>query len=166
MGSLFGARYFGRRYFGARYFGTKVAVLTGILAATETKDAAAFAGAIRGTGTLAASEAPDVAAIVAGIRATGTVAVTEAKDGGAFTGFTSTPVDTSFRFPTAHQVISGTWQNPENIYAKDGALCFADHTTPNSNWFLKTEGYGFGPAAIPADAVILKVELESRWQKA
>lgn len=71
---------------------------------------------------------------------------------------------TEWTFPTAHQVLSGGgWVNPQNIYAKDGALCEAQHNEVGTDWMLKTNGFGFDPSVIPEDAIITKVELEVKW---
>ena len=74
------------------------------------------------------------------------------------------PIATDWKFPTAHTVLAGGgWINPQNVYAKDGALCQAQHNKSGTDWFLKTEGYGFGTGVIPADAIITKVEIEVKW---
>ena len=71
---------------------------------------------------------------------------------------------TDWKFPTAHTVISGSgWVNPQNLYAKDGALCEAQHNESGTNWLLKTEGFGFNASVIPNDATIVRVELEVKW---
>ncbi|HEU0115320.1 MAG TPA: hypothetical protein VFQ80_11615, partial [Thermomicrobiales bacterium] len=58
----------------------------------------------------------------------------------------------------------GGWQNPDNIFANDDALTVAVHTELASDWYLKTNGFGFDTNVIPSNAVILKVELQTKWK--
>ena len=136
----------------------------GIIVATEAADVAAFTGAVVTEGALVASEEADIAAVFGDVAWRGTLAATEAEDVAAILGFTATPATTDWIFPTASEVVSGGgWINPENIYAKDGAMTEAHHDEVGADWLLKTEGFGIGPAMIPTDAVILKVELGVTW---
>jgi hypothetical protein len=163
---MFGARYFGPRYFGPRYFGTTkpVTEALGTLAATEAADVAAFVGKAATEGVLDGAEGSDVAAAFGNVDWRVTLAATEAADVADADGFVETSANTGWKFPTANTIVSGGgWINPGNIYAKDGAITEAHHNAIGVDWFLKTEGFGIGPAVIPDDAVILKVELGVTW---
>ena len=138
--------------------------IVGAFDAVETEDVANIAVEVIAEGALAANEGSDNAAILGDVAWIGVLAATEDADIADAAGFVETAVVTDWKFPTAHSIISGGgWVNPQNVYAKDGAITEAHHDEVGADWFLKTEGFGIGPAIIPDDAIILKVELEVKW---
>lgn len=68
------------------------------------------------------------------------------------------PVST--RYPTTDIPVTGTWSNPTNVQADDGAVAAITRgTTKNSQDNREQAGYGFD-GVIPSDAVIDQVDLE------
>lgn len=64
------------------------------------------------------------------------------------------------RYPTTDTAVSGTWVNPTNVQADDGAVAAITRgTTKNSSNDREQAGYGFD-AAIPSNATIDQVDIE------
>lgn len=67
------------------------------------------------------------------------------------------------RYPTSDTAVSGTWSNPTNVQADDGAVASATPAIKNTTWERAQGGYGFD-AQIPSNAVIDNVFLEVEWR--
>lgn len=71
---------------------------------------------------------------------------------------------TGWLTPTTDTAVSGSWSNPTNVQAKDGAVASSTIAAKNTTASRDCGGFGFSTAVLPDAATITKVEIRPKWR--